>query len=187
MRVLVTGFGPFGRVEDNPSARLAAALAAHTGAEALVLPTSFARAPAALRHAARHGFDAMLLLGVAETEPELRVETCGRNVVAARIADVDGAQPSGVLVPGAAEVLPVTLSPAPLLAALGAPGHLSESAGSYVCNALLYHALHERLAPAIGFLHLPPDEHTFAVAAPNAVPFEAQLAAVARAVASLAR
>lgn len=186
MRVLVTGFGPFGRVEDNPSARLATAAATRTGAEALVLPTSFARAPAALRDAARRGFDAMLLLGVAETESELRVETCGHNVVAARIADVDGAQPSGALVPGAAEVLPVTLSPTRLLAALAAPAHLSDTAGAYVCNALLFHALHERLAPAIGFLHVPPDERTFAAATPNAVPFEAQLAAVARAIVALA-
>jgi len=182
-RILVTGFGPFGRVVDNPSARLATSA---VGVDSVVLPTSFARAPSMLR-AATEGkdYDVVLLLGVAEGQPEFGVEQCGRNVVSARIPDVDGAMPVGVVVEGAPEVIAVTLDVARVHGALRAPSRLSDSAGTYVCNALLFHALHAAVAPRVGFLHVPPDERTLATPSPHTMSFERQSAVLARVIDAL--
>ncbi|MBL8719311.1 MAG: hypothetical protein JNL79_25215 [Myxococcales bacterium] len=182
-RVLVTGFGPFGRVVDNPSARLATSA---VGVDSIVLPTSFARAPAMLRAATEgKGYDVVLLLGVAEGQPEFGVERCGRNVVSARIPDVDGAMPVGVVVEGAPEVIAVTLDVARVHGALRAPSRLSDSAGTYVCNALLFHALHAAVAPRVGFLHVPPDEQTLATPSPHTMLFQQQRAVLGRVIDAL--
>ena len=179
-RILVTGFGPFGRVIDNPSGRLAAALADAT-VDALVLPTSFGRAPALLRERLDDRYDTVLLLGVAESNRHFAVEVFGHNFSAARLPCVDGEAPHGVISPGVPERLAVTLPPEDTLAALSGriEARRSESAGSYVCNALLFHALLEARAPRIGFVHVPPDEHTLATPAAHAVPFDAQHEALA--------
>ena len=71
--VLITGFGPFPGVADNPSARLARALDGRVvgGVRFVgeVLPVSYRRAPAqTLRLAAAHKADAILGTGVARGE-----------------------------------------------------------------------------------------------------------------------
>ncbi|MBI2390292.1 MAG: pyroglutamyl-peptidase I [Deltaproteobacteria bacterium] len=166
MRVLLTGFGPFGDVASNPSERLARHFAPRV--VTLALPTSFARAARGMREAlGADEFDVVLMLGVAESAQAVHVETQGRNRDEARIADVDGAQRRGPIVDGGPEVLPVTIDVARVQGALASAGlaaRLSGSAGAYVCNHLLYATLfHLReTSTRAGFLHLPADRHTHA-------------------------
>lgn len=169
MRVLLTGFGPFGEVVSNPTERLTRHFAGRV--DTLALPTSFARAARGLREALRHRvgpeLDVVLMLGVAESAEAVHVETVGRNRDDARIADVDGAQPRGAIVDDGPEVLPVTIDVARVhrsLVAAGVAARLSDSAGAYVCNHLLYSTLlHLRdTRTRAGFLHLPPDRDTHA-------------------------
>jgi pyroglutamyl-peptidase len=160
VRVLVTGFGPFGEVVSNPTERAARALGG------LVLPTSFARAPVLLADALP-GYDVVLMLGVAESSETFRVETRGLNRDDARIADVDGERPVGPIVAGGPEALPVTVDVARMreaIAGVGLPSALSESAGAYVCNRVLFSTLHRLQAGDVraGFLHVPADVHTHA-------------------------
>lgn len=160
MRVLLTGFGPFGDVVSNPTERIARALGG------VVLPTSFVRAEATLfEHFVQH--DAVLMLGVAETSVAVRIELVGRNHDQARIPDVDGAQPVGAIVEGGPEVLPVTVDVAALERAITDVAERvdrSDSAGAYVCNHLLYRVLHrlQGTDTRVGFLHLPADHLTHA-------------------------
>lgn len=182
MRVLLTGFGPFGEVVSNPTERLARRFGG------LVLPTSFARAPHLLSENLA-GRDFLLMLGVAESAEEFRVETLGRNLDEARIADVDGAQPRGIIVEGAPEVLPVTVDAARMCAAItatGSPASLSLSAGAYVCNHVLFSTLHALSGAPLraGFLHVPADRETHATPRTERS-FDVLVAAVEAALSSL--
>jgi pyroglutamyl-peptidase len=177
MQTLLTGFGPFATVIDNPAARLVERFAAETVAgheiTTCLLPTSFQRAPqlmdAALTAGGRDGqpFDLILMLGVAQNSPGWRVERYGRNHDNP-VADVDGYVPQvGPILPAAPDLLTVTLPVEDLVAALhraGLPATPSESAGGYLCNHILFYTL-ERLQSGVsgaraGFLHVPADEHT---------------------------
>ena len=146
--VLVTGFGPFGAVEHNPSGALArevdGASVAGCSVRGLELPVSYRRAPALTREAAR-GCRLVVGLGVAVQREGVQVELVGRRHC--ERPDVDGEEP-GLVGP---ERLEVSVDAAAFAEALG--GTLSEDAGSYVCNAWLYTALRDLSVPAV-FVHI---------------------------------
>src|SRR5437867_4410294 len=102
MRALLTGFGAFGDVMDNPSARIVAQIA-ELGVPGIdltpcVLPVSFQRSAIEIeRLLVDDRFDLALMLGVAGNESELRIETRALNLDSARIADCDGFQPCGLI------------------------------------------------------------------------------------------
>lgn len=170
-KILVTGFEPFNHETLNPSARILEQLPAqHAGVSihTLLLPVSFEKAPARLVHAidALHP-DAVLCLGQAGGRASLSLERIGINLMEASIADNDGFLPDGqpVIPDGAAayfSTLPLK-SLKEALAAAGIPCLLSASAGTYVCNCLLYSLMHHlsfinenRADPVLGgFVHVP--------------------------------
>lgn len=195
MKTLLTGFGPFGDVVDNPTTRVVAHFAADPERRApghklttRVLPVSFARADEEITVLLRSGeFDAALLLGVAAGDAEFRVERLGRNSDHARIPDTDGAVPLDTPIRlGAPDCLPCTADADGLLRLLhdaGLPARLSDSAGGYVCNRAYFAALHaiSQIATpcACLFLHVPPDPLSFA--APDdrpTLPLDRHIAAV---------
>lgn len=105
---------------------------------------------------------AVIALGLWPGEPVIRLERVAVNVVDFEIADNRGLiarEPvSEGGPPACLSTLPLHAIHARLLAA-GIPCRLSGSAGAFLCNALMYHALRacaER-APALlgGFIHLP--------------------------------
>ena len=165
--VLLTGFGPFGSEPDNPSERVVRALdgtrlPGGTLVRGRVLPVAFDGARAALAAVLAEGVPAHALgLGLAGSRREISVERVALNLADAPIPDALGAQPDDR--PLSDDGPPARFATLPvkgLVAALRAAGHpagLSLSAGSYVCNAVLY-ALLEKLEPLgvpAGFLHLP--------------------------------
>jgi pyroglutamyl-peptidase len=170
MRVLVTGFGPFGEVVDNPTARLASHFHGRTIGDlsvvGLALPTSFSRAKREIFDlVAREPVQAIVMTGVAEQSDVFRVETVGRNRDDARMPDVDGASPRGPIEVGAPDVLPITLDGVRIRDAMlraDVPAALSEDAGAYVCNHVLYAVLHAVRVPSV-FVHVPADGRTHAV------------------------
>jgi pyroglutamyl-peptidase len=165
--ILVTGFGPFPGVADNPSGRLAQALARSGKAKraarvrALVIPTTYRDTAALPRQAARLKPDAVLMFGLAGRARVLRVETCGRNQASTQHFDAAQKKPSRVLIPGAPKLLKIT-SPSTALVkaarATGARARLSNDAGGYVCNAAIFHMLNGmrgEKAPPVAFVHIP--------------------------------
>ena len=155
--LLITGFGPFPGVADNPTARAALTLDGATlsglRVAGRVLPTSWARAWPTL-HAAVAALrpHAVLMLGVAARRSLIEVELVARNHAAAR-ADVDGdLGPGGEVLPGAPATLRTRL---PWEALLGEGVAASEDAGDYLCNALFYRALHDLRPSFVGFVHVP--------------------------------
>jgi pyroglutamyl-peptidase len=168
VRILVSGFEPFGGSASNPSgdlAKLAGSWASDVGAEVcgVVLPVTFAGAwPALLLAISDFAPDAVLAMGLAIGRAELSLERIGINLADSADADNSGQAPSDQpLVPGAPDGLFATLPLRAILAAIkatGAPAGLSLSAGTYVCNAVLYRLLLHGRESRIrgGFLHLPP-------------------------------
>jgi len=101
--------------------------------------------------------------GLATGEDMIRIERFGVNLADFPIPDNTGARHAGLAIetdgPAArASTLPCAGIRAALLAA-GIPARLSNSAGSYLCNANLYTSLGlcaaRASAPACGFIHLP--------------------------------
>ncbi|HEX7388968.1 MAG TPA: pyroglutamyl-peptidase I [Acidiphilium sp.] len=166
MRILVTGFEPFGGDTVNPSAMLAEALATETiaGVEIghAILPCSFAPLGAAL-DAAMAAFrpDVVLCFGLATGRTGITLERVAINVIDARIPDNLGAQPidEPVVAGGPAayfSTLPIKAACARTGEA-GVPASISQTAGTFACNAVFYLARHrtEETDIRAGFVHLP--------------------------------
>lgn len=170
MKVLVTGFEPFGGDAVNASADAVAALAARwTGPEELVtavLPVVFdeVRRPDGplLGLVDEHAPDVVLAVGLADGVTQVRVERVAINLMDARIPDNGGARPVDTPVAAGGPdarfaTLPVKAAVAAVRAA-GIPAGVTYSAGTYVCNATFYalqHALAERPGVLSGFVHVP--------------------------------
>lgn len=149
--MLVTGFGPFGTVEENPSAILAREL----DPEASVLRVSWREAA---EFARRRPGATVLALGVAVGRTEPTYELFGHNAADPR-PDVDGAVwPLREIVPGGADALGATFLTASELS--GLKMRASYTPGGYLCNFLLYRLLWELRGTGarVGFVHVAPFE-----------------------------
>jgi pyroglutamyl-peptidase len=165
--VLITGFGPFAGAPHNPTARLAKALArcrrpalARIERIAHVFRTSYAAVERELPDLMKcHRPDLVLLFGLAQRTPYLRVETRASNRRASLFSDVDGMHPPSVIRPGGPAIISASAPEPALQAARRAdvPVRLSIDAGKYVCNFAYWQAL--ELARDCGavaqFVHVP--------------------------------
>lgn len=193
---LVTGFEPYGGYSLNPSAEIARRLdGARIGDVPIVgrlLPVALAALDEALAAVLRDVDPvAVVLLGLAPGEAAIRLERLALNLADFAIADNAGARVADrpldkKAVPAAWSRLPVRAIQTRLLA-MGIPARLSETAGTYLCNAALHRALSlvPRRVPC-GFIHLPllpaqvaeTIERTPAAAIPASMAFPIQRRAV---------
>lgn len=166
MKILVTGFEPFGGEDINPSWEAVRQLRAPEGTELvrLRLPVVFREAGELLAAALRREQpDLVLCIGQAAGRDAITPERLGVNLMDAAIPDNAGFQPQEEpVIPGAPAAFFARLPVAALAEAIraaGVPARVSNSAGLYVCNALLYRLLHEIEThyPGMrgGFLHVP--------------------------------
>jgi len=167
MTVLLTGFQSYGGRSLNPAQRLAEALDGEQIADVRVagrtLPVSYRLLPARLAELIEEtGPRAVICLGLWPGEPVIRLERVAVNIADFEIADNEGTLEQGALADGArlayASTLPIDAIQDRLIEA-GIPVRLSGSAGTFLCNACMFHALRlcaERSpAPACGFIHIP--------------------------------
>jgi pyroglutamyl-peptidase len=168
--VLVTGFEPFGGERVNPSWQVCGSLPAMIAGLRVVtcrVPCEFRRAIEVVAEAiGRHEPALVVCLGQAGGRSRLGVERIAINVDDARAPDNAGSQPidepiAGDGPPAYFATLPVKAMVAAMRKA-GVPAELSNTAGTYVCNHLMYGVLHflassARVARA-GFIHVPYSE-----------------------------
>lgn len=169
-RVLLTGFEPFDGHPVNASWD-AVVLVRDAWDDADVelvvrrLPVSFRRARQELRTAvAEVSPDVVVCVGEAGGRGAVGVERVAVNVIDARIPDADGSAPVDVPVIAGApaaffSTLPVKACAA-AVAQAGVPVEVSNTAGTYVCNATAYalaHLLAGRDGVRGGFVHVPRD------------------------------
>lgn len=167
-RVLLTSFEPFGGQERNASLEVGRAVAEQplAGVELdwLVLPVVAGPCiETAWAHIEAHSPDVVLSLGQSDSADALQVERLGVNVNDFPIPDNTGQKFSDVpICPEGPAAYFTTIPARAIVLALnerGIPAKLSYSAGTYVCNYLLYSLLHRaalsRPALRAGFIHVP--------------------------------
>ncbi len=153
MRLLVTGFGPFLQIKENPSEWLAE----HCGAQHAILQVSFHAVDSFLDALQQEPPSALLMIGVAAKRRQMCLERVGNNWVGPG-EDVLGKRR------GPANIDPA--GPAGRAATLWARGdrldrramRYSLDAGDYLCNYALHEALRHLPRTRTGFLHIPPFE-----------------------------
>lgn len=161
MRILVTGFEPFGADPENASERAVGLLAEQwAGPHELVtqiLPVRFADAAAVLRAAVeRHRPDAVVAVGEAGGRAMLTPERRARNLQDARIPDNAGEQPRDQPIDDGPEWRDLPWQPERMVAELtaaGLPAAVSEDAGAFLCNRIAHEVA--VLGLPGGFLHVP--------------------------------
>lgn len=167
MKILVTGFEPFGGATMNPALEAVRRLPATVaGAEVVTvkIPVVFGRDIEALGAAvAELRPDACVCIGHARGRTHITPEFVGINYAHAHIPDNAGNQPlARPIVEGGPDAYFTTL-PVHAMAAhmkeAGIPAAVSYTAGTFCCNELLYGLLHlcatEYPAMRGGFIHVP--------------------------------
>ena len=164
--ILLTGFAPFGGERSNPSWEVASKLDHHkfngVAVESMRLPVNCRRASQAVIDAiTRLSPVAVVGLGQAGGRPVLSLEKVAINLADPRAdRECDGGLQGKPVIAGGPDAYFTRLPLAAILRTLkrhDIPAALSLSAGVYVCNTVMYSALHtlrRRPTPA-GFIHLP--------------------------------
>ena len=164
-KLLITGFDPFGGAVINPSWEAVKLLPDEIGEYKLYklqIPTIFGLAPrTVLEKAAEIQPDVIISVGQAGTRKAVTPERIGINVRDARITDNAGSSPTDeAIVPGGPDGLFSTLPVKAMIDAIngaGLPGAISNTAGTFVCNDVLYSLLHRYAGTHVrcGFIHVP--------------------------------
>lgn len=170
MTILVTAFDPFGGSAENSSLEVLQALPDRIGDAAVVrrvLPTVFGEAARLAMEAAEAlQPGAVVCLGQAAGRKAVTPERVAINLMDASGPDNAGFQPADEpVIPGGPAAYFSTLPIKAMTAALreaGLPAAVSNTAGTFVCNSLMYAMLHyaacRRPELRCGFVHVPGPE-----------------------------
>ncbi len=164
-KLLITGFDPFGGASTNPSWEAVKLLPDRVGDFELcklMIPTVFGEAAEmVLAKAAEFQPDVILSVGQAGGRSAVTPERIAVNIRDARIVDNAGNQPQGEFVvpegPAAYFATVPVMKMAAAIREAGIPGTVSNSAGAFVCNDVLYTLLHHFAGTEVkvGFIHVP--------------------------------
>lgn len=167
MKLLLTGFEPFGQESVNPSWEAVKAFPDMVEGVEVVkvrLPVTFKGAAVMLEQAVdEFRPDVVLCVGQGSGRSEVNIERVAINMADSKKPDNDGYQPEEM--PVRAEAPDAYFSNLPVkrlvevLHEAGVPAVVSNSAGAYVCNSVFYTALHlvHNKYPdmRVGFVHIP--------------------------------
>ncbi|MCA9089788.1 MAG: pyroglutamyl-peptidase I [Planctomycetaceae bacterium] len=175
-RILLTGFPPFPGRPINPTQQLVEAIRLQQVSIPVGLNVHAALVPCAYRDVEtefqslveQFEPDLVLACGVGHSGALLHLEQQGLNLDDAQVPDNAGeTRNRQVIIPGGPETLPATIDVIALHRELDAAGvsvTLSNSAGRYLCNHLLYFGLHlARQHPRpykMTFVHVRPLDRT---------------------------
>lgn len=165
MKVLVSGFEVFDGHSINPSQELATRLKSPLNEmelKTIVLPVSFKDSFSVLEDEIKNfGPDVIIGTGLAASRENITVERIAINIIEARIPDNDGWQPVGErIVENEPDGLFSQLPLSNIISYCKEKGSnvvLSNSAGTYVCNYLMFQIVHHAKKNGLkgGFVHLP--------------------------------
>ncbi|KWZ89249.1 pyroglutamyl-peptidase I [Anaerococcus hydrogenalis] len=166
MKVLLTGFDPFGEDKINPSIELVKKVDGKIGSAQifkLEIPTVFKKSGQILEENIKKiRPDVILCIGQAGGRSSITVERIAINIDDARIFDNDGKKPIDEKIRDNGENAYFSNLPIKKIVEdikkENIPAEISNSAGTFVCNHLMYQALY--LAKKYkniraGFIHIP--------------------------------
>lgn len=167
MKLLLTAFDPFGGEAVNPAleaVKMVRPVVSAIEVVKLEVPTVFGKAIEKVREAIEEiQPDVVLCIGQAGGRFDISVERVAINIDDARIADNEGNQPidRSIVVDGP----PAYFATIPIKAIvdtirkIGLPSSVSNTAGTFVCNHLMYGVLHtlalQDKPMRGGFIHVP--------------------------------
>ncbi|SEM55528.1 pyroglutamyl-peptidase I Cysteine peptidase. MEROPS family C15 [Ligilactobacillus sp. WC1T17] len=167
MKILVTGFDPFGKETINPALEAVKRLPDEIlGAQIIKLeiPTSFDQS-AQVVHAAiqKNQPDYVLNVGQAGGRAALTPERVAINLDDASIADNAGVKPLNRVIEPTGQTAYFTQLPIKAMVKMireaGLPAQISNTAGTFVCNHIMYQVQYMRANefPQLkaGFIHIP--------------------------------
>ena len=164
MRVLITAFEPFGGEKINPAMQILESLMAPKGmiADKMALPVVFGLAEEkAIARIRSHPANAVVMLGQAGGRSAITVERIAVNLDDASIPDNAGNQPfEKPIREGGSDAYFSTLPVRDMvnrIQAAGVRGAISLSAGTFVCNHLMYSVLDYLNGSNVraGFIYVP--------------------------------
>ena len=170
MKILVTGFDPFGGEKINPALETIKRLPdTILGAQIIKLeiPTVVGKSLAKIKEAVeKENPDVVLSIGQAGGRSEITVERVGINIDDCRIPDNEGNQPiDEPVVKGGPAAYFVTVPIKAIVENIKAhniPASISNTAGTFICNHVCYGVAHlaaQRTAAEkpmkSGFIHIP--------------------------------
>ncbi len=167
LTVLVTGFEPFGRDTINPSLEVARKLHGRTIAQATVygakLPVVFGKASAqAIDAIEQVQPDIVISLGLHHSRNTLGIERVGINLRDGGPDNAGVTLEDNPIIEGGPNAYFATLPIKAVLKQLahwGIPAKISNTAGTYCCNevmyAILHHTVTHHLDTMCGFIHVP--------------------------------
>lgn len=164
-KLLITGFDPFGGEKINPAWEAVKRLPDSVGTFTLCklqIPTVFGKgAQMVLQKAEELKPDVILCIGQAGGRAAVTPERIAVNIRDAKIVDNAGNKPNGEKVSGDGPAayfatIPV-MQMAQAIGDQGLPGQVSNSAGAFVCNDVMYSLLHhfDGTNTKVGFIHVP--------------------------------
>ncbi|MGM9636631.1 MAG: pyroglutamyl-peptidase I [Eubacteriales bacterium] len=164
-KVLLTGFSPFGGESVNPSFEAVKGLPDRIGDFELVkveLPVAYQRMDTMVQELiALHRPDGIISVGQAAGRKAITPELIAINLMHGRSADNDGVIcRNRPVIPDDPAAYFSTLPVFDMVDALtkaGYPAELSTTAGTYVCNTLMYCLLYRTKGSQVpaGFIHVP--------------------------------
>ena len=167
MKLLLTAFDPFGGSPINPALEAVKLVANQLGDVQIVkleVPTVFGKSIDTVAAAVeKEKPDAVLCIGQAGGRYDLTPERVAINLADARIPAHEGTQPIDVPIfrdgaPAYFATLPIKAMVAKIREA-GLPASVSNTAGTFVCNHLMYGVLYTlaKHYPGVkgGFMHVP--------------------------------
>ena len=164
-KLLITGFAPFGGGDINPSWQAVQALPDRVGDFELCkmeIPTVFAEAASlVITRAEQMGAEMVLSVGMAAGRDAVTPERIAVNIRDARIPDNAGNQPRGEFVSADGPAAYFATVPVEKMAQAirdkNIRATVSNSAGAYVCNDVMYSLLHRFAGTDVkaGFIHVP--------------------------------
>lgn len=167
MKILITGFDPFGNEPINPAWEAVQDLPKIIEGASIVkvqIPTIFRESIDKLLAVAKQEKpDLILCVGQAGGRFDLTIERIGINIDDARITDNKGSQPIDETIYADGENAYFVKLPIKRIMQRvrdsGIPCSISNTAGTFVCNhilyALLYHIEKNNIAKSGGFVHVP--------------------------------
>ena len=161
MRILLTGFEPFGKATLNPSSEIVKQISGDNIVTA-ILPVAYAQsAEKLLALIAEHNPDVVISLGQAEGRTHISPERIAINLDDARLADNEGVIRNDVpIIAGGPVAYESTLPIKEIVKAIndaGVPATISLSAGAFLCNHVFYVAQDHFKDTKVrsGFVHVP--------------------------------
>ncbi len=167
MKIIITGFDPFGGESVNPAYEAVKLLPDEIGGAQVIkleVPTVFGKAGEVLEAGIKeHQPDVVICIGQAGGRSGICVEKVAINFQDARIPDNEGAQPFDKTIKEDGQTAYFATVPVKAMVSKmrenGIPAFVSYTAGTFVCNELMYALLYliDKKYPNLrgGFIHVP--------------------------------